>query len=250
MLPPVTDPALVGALHDDLVASDYDVDGVERFLGPLAAAALHREQAVPARRAVAAAVGAKPPSDRHPLRDPRRPVPPGHAGAARGARPGAARDGDGRCGAARPGRCSGHGGRRRGACRRGPAPLLLGRRGGRRKLVARLRPGRAGDGRQAGHRPRAGRGRCVPHTGAGDRAQPDRPGARPRHRLRHPGPACGAARAAGGGDRHLAAGAGVRGVQRRAEHAAQGRSWSCATGRCWSRSRGSGSTSSSPTRRS
>ncbi|WP_275001961.1 DUF7059 domain-containing protein [Promicromonospora iranensis] len=67
MQPPVTDPALVGALRDDLAASDYDVDGVERFLGPLAAAALHREQSLPARRAVATAEGGRPPSDRDPL---------------------------------------------------------------------------------------------------------------------------------------------------------------------------------------
>jgi hypothetical protein len=63
----VTDPTLVGALRDDLAASDYDVDGVERFLGPLAAAALHREQSLPARRAVATAEGGRPPSDRDPL---------------------------------------------------------------------------------------------------------------------------------------------------------------------------------------
>ena len=112
-------------------------------------------------------------------------------------------------------------------------------------LVARLRPGRAGDRRPPGDRPRARRRRRVPDAGAGHGAQPDRPGARPRHRLRHPGPARGAARAAGGGDRHLAAGAVVRAVQRRAEHAGRGGAWSCGTGPCWSRSRGSSSTSSS-----
>ncbi|WP_425414912.1 DUF7059 domain-containing protein, partial [Promicromonospora kroppenstedtii] len=57
--PPVTDPALVASLRDDLVSSAYDVDGVEDVLGPLAASALHREQALPARRALAAAVAGK-----------------------------------------------------------------------------------------------------------------------------------------------------------------------------------------------
>lgn len=66
MQPLVTDPALVSSLRDDLVSSAYDVDGVEDLLGPLAAAALHREQSLPARRAVAAAVDGKPPSDRDP----------------------------------------------------------------------------------------------------------------------------------------------------------------------------------------
>ncbi|WP_285107670.1 methyltransferase [Promicromonospora sp. MEB111] len=66
MQPPVTDPALVASLRADLLASAYDVDGVEDVLGPLAAAALHREQALPARRAVAAATAGKPPSDRDP----------------------------------------------------------------------------------------------------------------------------------------------------------------------------------------
>ncbi|WP_165362406.1 DUF7059 domain-containing protein [Promicromonospora panici] len=66
MQPPVTDPALVVSLRDDLVSSAYDVDGVEDLLGPLAAAALHREQALPARRALAAAVAGKPPADHDP----------------------------------------------------------------------------------------------------------------------------------------------------------------------------------------
>ncbi|MFI6428007.1 methyltransferase [Promicromonospora sp. NPDC050880] len=56
MQPPVTDPALVASLRADLGSSSYDVDGVEDLLGPLAAAALHREQPLPARRAVAGAV--------------------------------------------------------------------------------------------------------------------------------------------------------------------------------------------------
>lgn len=66
MLPPVTDRALVDSLHDDLVASDYDVDGVERLLGPVAAAALHREQSLPARRVLAAALDATPSSQPSP----------------------------------------------------------------------------------------------------------------------------------------------------------------------------------------
>lgn len=66
MQPPVTDPDLVASLRADLVSCAYDVDGVEDLLGPLAAAALHREQALPAHRAVTAAVAGKPPSDRDP----------------------------------------------------------------------------------------------------------------------------------------------------------------------------------------
>ncbi|WP_125773932.1 DUF7059 domain-containing protein [Antribacter gilvus] len=54
--PDASDAALVDALRADLTGSGFDVDGVEDLLGPLASAALHREQAVPARRAVAAAV--------------------------------------------------------------------------------------------------------------------------------------------------------------------------------------------------
>ncbi|WP_307865032.1 DUF7059 domain-containing protein [Myceligenerans salitolerans] len=49
---PHVDPALVSALHGDLESSGYDVDGVEDLLGPVASAALHREQALPARRVV------------------------------------------------------------------------------------------------------------------------------------------------------------------------------------------------------
>ena len=52
MQPPVTDPALVASLRHDLASAAYGVDGVEDLLGPLAAAALHREQSLPARRAV------------------------------------------------------------------------------------------------------------------------------------------------------------------------------------------------------
>lgn len=59
---PSTDPALVALLRADLQASGFTVEGVEDALGPVAAAALHREQALPALRAtaVAASVGASP----------------------------------------------------------------------------------------------------------------------------------------------------------------------------------------------
>ena len=43
------------ALRSDLLASGYTVDGVDTLLGDVASAALHREQAVPARRVLAAA---------------------------------------------------------------------------------------------------------------------------------------------------------------------------------------------------
>ncbi len=45
---PRVDDALLVALRDDLTRQDYSVDGVAGLLGPLASAALHREQAVPA----------------------------------------------------------------------------------------------------------------------------------------------------------------------------------------------------------
>jgi len=44
--------AAAATLRDDLAEAGFTVDGVERVLGPVAAAALHREQAVPARRAL------------------------------------------------------------------------------------------------------------------------------------------------------------------------------------------------------
>lgn len=50
---PSTDPALVALLRADLQASGFTVEGVEDALGPVAAAALHREQALPALRASA-----------------------------------------------------------------------------------------------------------------------------------------------------------------------------------------------------
>ncbi|MBI9116007.1 DUF7059 domain-containing protein [Sanguibacter suaedae] len=52
---PSADPGLVDRLRADLHRSGYTVDGVEDVLGPLAAAALHRENALPALRATAGA---------------------------------------------------------------------------------------------------------------------------------------------------------------------------------------------------
>ncbi|MBD2759859.1 methyltransferase [Yimella sp. cx-573] len=41
---------LLARLTDDLRAADFTVDGIEQHLGPVATAALHREQTIPARR--------------------------------------------------------------------------------------------------------------------------------------------------------------------------------------------------------
>ncbi|MBD5785340.1 methyltransferase [Cellulosimicrobium terreum] len=46
-------PAAVVGLRSDLVEAGFTVDGVESVLGPVASAALHREQAVPAHRVLA-----------------------------------------------------------------------------------------------------------------------------------------------------------------------------------------------------
>ncbi len=51
---PRTDLPLLDALRADLTAADFTVVAVERLLGPVAAAALHREEPVPALRATAA----------------------------------------------------------------------------------------------------------------------------------------------------------------------------------------------------
>lgn len=51
--PPLADADLVGRLRDDLTATGFTVGGVTDLLGPMAAAALDREQALPARRATA-----------------------------------------------------------------------------------------------------------------------------------------------------------------------------------------------------
>ncbi|WP_029289798.1 methyltransferase [Cellulomonas sp. HZM] len=53
MSAPVADPSLVDKLSTDLRAAGYGVAGVEELLGPMAADALHREEPVPALRAVA-----------------------------------------------------------------------------------------------------------------------------------------------------------------------------------------------------
>ena len=50
---PSADPTLVARLRADLEVSGYTVEGVESALGPVAASALHREQALPALRASA-----------------------------------------------------------------------------------------------------------------------------------------------------------------------------------------------------
>ncbi|MGL5867139.1 MAG: DUF7059 domain-containing protein [Dermatophilaceae bacterium] len=52
--PPRADPDLVARLRADLVGARFTVAGVTDLLGPLAAAALDREQALPARRATTA----------------------------------------------------------------------------------------------------------------------------------------------------------------------------------------------------
>lgn len=56
-LDPAALAAAVAGLRDDLEAAGFTVDGVEGTLGPVASAALHREQAVPARRALDATGG-------------------------------------------------------------------------------------------------------------------------------------------------------------------------------------------------
>ncbi|MFI2105189.1 methyltransferase [Isoptericola sp. NPDC019693] len=53
--------ALVDALRTDLTAAGYTVDGVGEVLGDVASAALHREQTVPARRALADVAAAHEP---------------------------------------------------------------------------------------------------------------------------------------------------------------------------------------------
>ena len=57
---PVVAPDLIGRLAADLRAASYDVASVQDLLGPLAFAALDREEAVPARRVVAAILADAP----------------------------------------------------------------------------------------------------------------------------------------------------------------------------------------------
>ena len=52
--PPRVDPDLVPALRADLVAAGYTVAGVTELLGPMATAALDRDQALPAQRVTGA----------------------------------------------------------------------------------------------------------------------------------------------------------------------------------------------------
>ena len=59
--PPAAPDAALAALRADLERAEFTVDGVADLLGDLATAALYREQAVPARRAVEAAVGGRAP---------------------------------------------------------------------------------------------------------------------------------------------------------------------------------------------
>lgn len=59
-VPTAPDPAALVALRDDLVAAGFSVPGVEDVLGPVAAAALHREEPVPALRALDACTAARP----------------------------------------------------------------------------------------------------------------------------------------------------------------------------------------------
>jgi methylase of polypeptide subunit release factors len=51
--PPRVDPVLVAALREDLRTARFTVEGVVELLGPMAAAALDREQALPAQRVTA-----------------------------------------------------------------------------------------------------------------------------------------------------------------------------------------------------
>ena len=48
--PPVADPALVARLRADLERAPYTVEAVGELLGPLASAAIGREQVLPAQR--------------------------------------------------------------------------------------------------------------------------------------------------------------------------------------------------------
>lgn len=57
---PGFDAARIASLRDDLVAAEFTVDGVARRLGPVASAALHREQPLPALLATDPRAGADP----------------------------------------------------------------------------------------------------------------------------------------------------------------------------------------------
>ena len=63
---PLAEDAALSALRRDLEAADFTVDGVADLIGELAAAALHREQALPARRAIEAVTSGPATADRDP----------------------------------------------------------------------------------------------------------------------------------------------------------------------------------------
>ncbi len=107
---PVADEALVALLRADLAAARFTVDGVAERLGPVASAALHREQPLPALLATDPSAPAPEPSGSAPessesvfdrrLRHPRAPLHPWSPGP---------RVGPGRCPAVarrRTGRCA------------------------------------------------------------------------------------------------------------------------------------------------
>ncbi|HEY5554706.1 MAG TPA: SAM-dependent methyltransferase, partial [Cellulomonas sp.] len=56
---PRPDRGLLDALRRDLAGAGYTVDGVEDLLGPVASAALHREEPVPALRATLDVTGVR-----------------------------------------------------------------------------------------------------------------------------------------------------------------------------------------------
>ena len=157
---PVPDPELLAALRADLEAAGFTVDGVAAALGPLAGAALDREQVLPAD--LATRDTDEPVAVLVRLFALGRSVTPAapRAGPAdgRGRRPGAPRP---RRGRGRPGA-------------RGVRPAALRRRAAR--VVGRLRPDRGGHQRAA-----ARRTTC---SGSAARRRPSRRG-RPRPRGRH-----------------------------------------------------------------
>ncbi|MDV3223301.1 MAG: hypothetical protein LOY02_17920, partial [Intrasporangium sp.] len=58
---PVVEPDLVARLRHDLAAAGFTVDGVAERLGPVASAALHREQPLPAILVTATPAGSSGP---------------------------------------------------------------------------------------------------------------------------------------------------------------------------------------------
>ena len=216
---PVVDERLVALLRADLAAADFTVDGVAERLGPVASAALHREQPLPA-------LLATEPSGPTSVDDPcgtlvrlftlGRPV---RASALAAALPTLGVDGAVALGLVRL-----EGGR----AGFGPERALAGR-----PAVAAtcdLRP--YGDdahdwwvasdlselavGGPAAPRPRARHRRRLDDPRVVDRPAPRRPGPRPRHRLRRAGPAPHRPRRLDRRHRHLRAGAGVCRLQPRA----------------------------------